>query len=118
MSEFSDWLSERLKENKDSYHAIARATGVSPTTVRSWASGFTKQPGWENARKIAMALGVDEGFVLELAGYQGAGGDGEQEPADLIELRAIYWELQEGPEGRAALLAVARALRNSQRAQG
>lgn len=122
MTEFSDWLKGQLEEMEgpgDGYHAVARAVGVSPTTVRSWASGFTKTPGWENLKKLANALGVDEKVVLEKAGYEGVAGDAEAEPTEIIEVRAIARELYERDQpGLASLLVVARALRDSRRAQG
>lgn len=113
MSEFGDWLSQQMDERKLSLRDVADVTGVSPTSVRGWRTGFS-QPSWENCQGLATALGMDVGAVRELAGYSGAAKEGGgQDSAELTEVTAIWQEL-ESPS-RESLLAVARALRDQQR---
>lgn len=123
MSEFSDWLVAEMdsRDPKLSLRDVGEPAGVSPTTVRSWRSGFT-QPSWENCQGIARALGMDtpEGVarVRELAGYNGAVADDAPEVDPDLEFIVSAWkELEDSARGRQAVRVVVQSLLDSQRAR-
>ena len=112
-NDFASWFDQQLTERGLSLRDVGAVVGVSPTTVRSWRTGFSR-PTWENCEGIAITLGMEPGEVRERAGYSGARiSSGEQEPAALTEISQTWRELSE--DRRESLLAVARALRDQQR---
>lgn len=114
-TDFASWFDQQMSERGLSLRDVAGVTGVSPTTVRTWRTGFS-QPSWENCEGIALALGLDPGDVRERAGYAGARpGNGDQEPAWITELLQGARELSDAR--RESLLVVMRALRDQQRAE-
>ena len=109
MSELTEWLKQRLAGDPRSIRELADEIGVSHTTLRNWLAG--SRPSWEACALIADFFGVSEASIRRLAGYD-AGAEARGPVGDLSpEEEAIVRAYRAGnPEGRRALLGVARVV--------
>lgn len=67
MSEFTDWLDEKLKEKEWLPATLADKAGISRSGLSNLYTGKRK-PGSAMCKRIAKALGVDENTVFIKAG--------------------------------------------------
>ena len=101
---FSEWLNEQVRLGQWTQAGLARAAGLSASTVHKMLNSKIKQPSTESCRRIAKALEMSTNTVLRAAKISLA----EPEFPELDDLKMVVAQLSD--QERQEILAFAKVM--------